>query len=269
LRQIGIGLSHYATDHGHFPPAQGFGGYSFLTKVLPYIDQRPLYDALNFNLVARDFPDANSTVQAAGDRLFLCPSDPASRGRTDDEGGATNYAGSRGVGVQKFGENGLFAFPPLDTVALASVTDGLSETAAVSEWLVSGDDPMTPDPARAIFQTPQRLDGADQFNQFIELCKNLDPIMTKVIGRQKGINWTHGEFGFTLYNHTLPPNGHTCLNGSGYQIGAWTAGSLHPGGAHSLAADGSVRFVRQSVRLPVWHAFGSRNGNEAVSADDL
>ena len=43
--------------------------------------------------------------------------------------------------------------------------------------------------------------------------------------------------------------------------------SAHPGGMNVLAGDGSVRFVKNSVFVPVWRAFGSRSGGEVVSAD--
>jgi prepilin-type N-terminal cleavage/methylation domain-containing protein len=268
LRQIGLGLSNYASIHGQFPPAMGAWGYSYLTKILPYIEQRPLYDATNFSVSAMSLPEANSTVRLAGDKLFLCPSDTQTDAGTED-GGLTSYAGSRGIGVQKFGEDGMFAFPPCATVSVASVTDGLSATALVSEWLVGGENVDSRDPRRTIFQTPAKLAGADQFLAFIQSCQNLNTSVARYVGKRKGGNWMHGEFGLTLYNHTLPPNDHTCLNGTGYQIGAWTSGSLHPGGANSLVADGSVRFITSQVRLEVWQAFASRSGGEAFSIDDL
>jgi hypothetical protein len=32
-------------------------------------------------------------------------------------------------------------------------------------------------------------------------------------------------------------------------------------------ADGSVRFIKDSVGLPIWWALGTRNGGEVVSSD--
>jgi hypothetical protein len=32
-------------------------------------------------------------------------------------------------------------------------------------------------------------------------------------------------------------------------------------------ADGSVRFTKQTISVPVWQALGSRNGGEIISAD--
>ena len=43
--------------------------------------------------------------------------------------------------------------------------------------------------------------------------------------------------------------------------------SKHPGGANVLFCDGSVKFLKSTIALPVYCAIGSRNGGEVVSAD--
>ncbi len=44
-------------------------------------------------------------------------------------------------------------------------------------------------------------------------------------------------------------------------------GSLHPGGANFAMADGSVRFIKQSISQPTYHALGTRAGGEVISSD--
>jgi prepilin-type processing-associated H-X9-DG protein len=44
--------------------------------------------------------------------------------------------------------------------------------------------------------------------------------------------------------------------------------SRHPGGVNVLLADGSVRFVRQTIDLGVWRALGSTRGGEVVSGGE-
>ena len=47
------------------------------------------------------------------------------------------------------------------------------------------------------------------------------------------------------------------------------AGSNHPGGLNVLFLDGSVRFIKSSVNYNAWHAMGSKDGGEVISADSF
>lgn len=48
----------------------------------------------------------------------------------------------------------------------------------------------------------------------------------------------------------------------------WAAArSDHPGGVNAGLADGSVRFVKETISPQVWQALGTRAGGEAISAD--
>jgi prepilin-type N-terminal cleavage/methylation domain-containing protein/prepilin-type processing-associated H-X9-DG protein len=73
----------------------------------------------------------------------------------------------------------------------------------------------------------------------------------------------------TTYNHVMPPNSWSCIDGSGGHLlsGAWTAGSRHPGGVNVVFGDGSVHFVKQTISLRVWWALGTKAGGEVISAD--
>jgi prepilin-type processing-associated H-X9-DG protein len=68
-----------------------------------------------------------------------------------------------------------------------------------------------------------------------------------------------------MYNQVNTPDKRSCIFPPGRIIN--TANSYHPGGVNVLACDGSVRFIKDSVSLPVWMALGSRNGGEVISAD--
>ena len=78
-----------------------------------------------------------------------------------------------------------------------------------------------------------------------------------------------------FYTHTLPPNSMlydcgtaadtTALNN--FSRTHLAARSYHPGGANAAMADGSVRFVKNSINLPTWNAIGTRAGSEVISAD--
>ena len=71
-------------------------------------------------------------------------------------------------------------------------------------------------------------------------------------------------------------NGDLCDNQPGSNMPCFSQGQEggdsprpkpHPGGVNSLLADGSVRFVKNSVNLPTWVALGSIAGGEVISAD--
>jgi hypothetical protein len=91
-----------------------------------------------------------------------------------------------------------------------------------------------------------------------------------------------------MYTHHLPPNspqpdeieeGHCptyCDSQKAPIVGdtpAWklanfAARSRHPIGVNALRADGSVRFVNNSIDLTVWQALASIAGGETVSEDN-
>jgi prepilin-type processing-associated H-X9-DG protein len=45
------------------------------------------------------------------------------------------------------------------------------------------------------------------------------------------------------------------------------ARSWHPGGLNTTMADGSVRFVKNSINIFKWRALSTTQGGEVVSAD--
>jgi prepilin-type N-terminal cleavage/methylation domain-containing protein len=268
LRQLGIGLLGYDSTFGCFPGAANSHGYSIHVTLLPYIEQRPLFDSINLSILASPGGVENETIGSLQVSLFLCPSDPVSSvvaGGT----GWTSYAGNRGSGLQTYGEDGAFSFPPMTTHALSAFRDGASQTVAMSEWIRGEDAFRRGILLRSTFHTPTRLDRPDQLDAFAESCASINVLTARRSFHLKGSDWIRGELGHSLYNHVLEPGRPTCLNGSGYQIGAWTAGSLHPGISNVLFADGASRSFRTSTARAVWRALGSRNGGEVVSSAEV
>ena len=47
----------------------------------------------------------------------------------------------------------------------------------------------------------------------------------------------------------------------------WAFSSAHAGGVNFVFCDGSVRFYKGSIALPVWQALGTRAGGEILSSD--
>ncbi len=252
LHQIGVAFSHRVSRSGGTP--RGLAG------LLNQLEQTTLAQMPRDTTGAT--PDAQTTRSTAI-AVFLCPSDRGPPGLSG--GGGTDYAGNGGVGFTPTGRmrNGAFG------ASINEFPDGLSNTAAVAEWLRGSGDPQLRDPKRSVFATTQPRTRPTDLGPFGSECHGLDPLLAQVAPLGKGLDWTRDGFGYTMYNHVLGINDHTCTNGGLVNQGAWTAASAHPSGANILFADGHVSFVKGSIALPTWQALGTRNGGEVVSADAL
>jgi prepilin-type N-terminal cleavage/methylation domain-containing protein/prepilin-type processing-associated H-X9-DG protein len=172
------------------------------------------------------------------------------------------------------------------------VTDGTSNTALFSEKLV-GVANGSPEPYagqsnanRGIFvvAVPTNYNGsgptggaASALNG-VQICQSIPATTQTSTGSWlSGFTWSMGYEWYTVvnsYNHYNTPNKYTCLNNAGDPGGSWggtsgivTATSNHPGGINVGFADGSVRFIKDSVGPQTWWAIGSRNGGEVLSSD--
>ena len=52
--------------------------------------------------------------------------------------------------------------------------------------------------------------------------------------------------------------------GLGY---AWSIGSRHPGGVNVVFADGSVRFIKNTITHSIWFSLQTMRNGEVISAD--
>lgn len=269
LRQIGLAIHNYTATHGVLPPGANGTGYSFLSMLLPYLEANGLYSSCNFQITVADLPQtswANYTAACQSVGLFLCPSDRSPGG----QGAWTSYAGNRGCGVQKYGYNGAFPFEVQGPINYSAFRDGTSSTVAVAEWILgrtmnsSGDDRR-----RYTFKSMPPQKEPDELDNFASTCDRLDSNIAKIVFMPKGYLWLRGDLSYSLYTHVLPINHNTCTNGTAVQLGAWTAGSFHRGGAHALFIDGHTRFIRESLGLANWRALGSRSGAEVVASEDF
>jgi prepilin-type N-terminal cleavage/methylation domain-containing protein/prepilin-type processing-associated H-X9-DG protein len=78
-----------------------------------------------------------------------------------------------------------------------------------------------------------------------------------------GAPWLCGQH---IFLQVTPPNTRSC----GFFIylrAIMPASSRHPGGVNTCFADGSVKFIKDSISVPTWQALGTRAGGEVVSSD--
>jgi prepilin-type N-terminal cleavage/methylation domain-containing protein/prepilin-type processing-associated H-X9-DG protein len=172
------------------------------------------------------------------------------------------------------------------------IIDGTSSTALFSEHLLSNEPPYTLDPnatpggnaKRGLFPVPitVAIDQASTANAqaFLTACKSLPPNTQALAGVGFGNQWLLSLDSATAnnaYMHLMTPNLLSCTGSNDPSnaissidggIGAGiTATSNHPGGVNVCFADGSVKFIKDSIDLATWWAIGTRNGREIISGD--
>ncbi len=285
LHQIGLALHAYLTDHGTFPPSylgrtlpHYLGLYSIQARMLPYLDQRPLYSSINFSVstcpdlvLGSDVPCArfrslnavNATVLQTRVEVFLCPSDGAAFESTGN-----NYRGNTGLGplykaLPECPDSGNGLFPELGLISPARVPDGLSHTVAFSERLRGAGAGSRTFPERDFFSQGHYVQTADQL---IQECR-IEARAGNPSSQNGGRWWFWAGREQTLYTHTQPPNGSVpdCLAGQSLPgNGMATARSDHLGGVNVLMGDGSGRFIKETISKDVWRGLGTRNGRELV-----
>jgi prepilin-type N-terminal cleavage/methylation domain-containing protein/prepilin-type processing-associated H-X9-DG protein len=299
MKQIGLGMHNYHAATNSFPLGNtsawsygyvsDWGAWSAHALLLGYMDGQPIYNNCNFNWVTWFAAgwQINLTVTNTVLNTFICPSDgqspdtPLSRHWAGD---TNNYFGSMGTTTANFytpDSNGIFAWNR--SYGVQAVTDGTSNTIAFSEALIATDTLWIPwrggisttgNGQNYLLDARANLPGlmAD-----LQLCQQLwqtkqDPAGTN----DKGFRWAMGGRGITMFNTIVPPNSPLYTWGGcrldcthcGFAFGQYSnASSNHPGGANIMMADGSVRFLKNTINLQTYWALGSRNGNEVVSSD--
>jgi prepilin-type processing-associated H-X9-DG protein len=178
-----------------------------------------------------------------------------------------------------------------------SASDGLSNTGLFSEKLHGLANninvfPGTFDGLRGMFKNnaytgsggpSQNYSGGtytDALN-FVQACRAI-PSNQPGEGGLPGMWWIVGSpwnLAASSYTHFNTPGGLSCYspkaaidvsNGPnvwGNPDGAVTPTSAHPGGVNLGMADGSVKFVKNSVSLQTWWALGTRNQGEVITSD--
>lgn len=257
LRQLGIALHNYHAAHRCFPPGS-INGYSTHVYLLPHIEQAALYKRFNFRVLGLPMFPPNDKLTQIRIPLYQCPADGATPRSIGPPSAHTNYAGNAGRWMRFDGTfQSLGSVERGKCVSTADIQDGLSNTAMMSELLV---DDGSRDPRRMQIST-DRTYAAVEESTFIQDCRQA-PLRRSSSG--SGVPWINGSFGATRYNHVLTPNIRSCLNRTNVPNGGHTPASEHPGGVNLLIADGSVRFVADSINTDVWQSMGSINGGETA-----
>lgn len=266
LKQIGLALHNYIdTTNGVIPRGvnhtsgpscccvtdNGQVGYTIHTMLLPYIDQAPLYNQINFLVVSSNA--ANTNIWKTKIPAFICPSAvpppvPGNGAQPHNYPAAGTAHGYGLCGIHGGGtSNGVFAsrwglynYGTTSTIGdsddvgvvdpqmkLASISDGTSNTMAFSEFAYG------------------QLGALPATHSY-------------------GESWFLPYYGSTEFSilTTATPNNPAPTYSTTINWG--TARSAHEGGVHVLMMDGAVRFVSENISGLTWVALGTPKTGEVV-----
>lgn len=304
LKQLGLAVHNYEGVYQNFPiglelrAGATTARSTFFIQLLPYIEQNPLFTQWDFSN-----PSTNVTANAATSRAatiippFLCPSDvltpnpftlaasgatfsPSQSASGNPYGGmysGTSYAGNYGTGgyYTSFSQfpirpNGIFFMTGpgnemrptsqggslhvlaenhqnLSGVRLTAITDGTSNTLMLDEKNHTDPDFDTWGSANSGLRMHQVSVWAwmgGRKGAAMLFCSSAVPINTTIRKLQPG--------------NPRSPN----INSQDRRFNAW--GSMHTGGANFAMADGSVRFVRETITTQTLATLSTRLGGEII-----
>jgi len=317
LKQFGLALHNYHSSMGSFPPAGirptrldlaiggSWGCWSAHAMLLPFMEQAPLYNAINFDVACVGDDTMGSYMNTTGVKTavnsFICPTAPSFPGGNDFFGGpypGNSYFVSVGSSMNQYGKGGYYGPPPNGMFEVLGgvyrerdITDGTSNTIAMSEWRTGDYDQnrlSVPQDIIYVNDFPPNVtsgsnlmhmpEGGAYLNQWLsQTCAGSakGTLGTSDNFSNVGDKWCQGLFGSTVGNVIVPPNSSYpycsvrawCCDTDGSYGGNVGMSSYHSGGANALFGDGSVRFLKASMNQVTLWGLGSRNQGEVVSSD--
>ena len=278
LREIGLATLQYADVSGAFPPGRismydpRFAGADPpctstridkgpLVSILPFFEQGALHAEVNQS--ASIFGPENTTVHTRRVALFACPSDPSAWSlRVLKPGGLAP--------MMPDPPGGTWRMVPTSCAASAGSFDVLGLPAFYPACAVPG-------PVRA------QCDGVFPDGQTVRFADFLDGPSQTLLFAEKAVTtfdrpgppgpsppdqhgwWVSGNLDDSLFTAFYGPKAYRSLSAHGDAARVRSASSLHPGGLIALMADGSVRFVKDTVQS--WPADLASGRPAAASLD--
>jgi prepilin-type N-terminal cleavage/methylation domain-containing protein/prepilin-type processing-associated H-X9-DG protein len=241
MKQIGLALHGHHDTYKFLPPVHTCYKYlaaqpapydnqyyfSWLARILPFIEQAPLYNKINFNAWPWYQHPYNETMIS----IYQCPADSRSSlvlPNGGDPVAMTEYLAVNGVDQIAF--NGIMYAN--SKVKMVTISDGTSNTLMVGER-----------PPSTSLNYGWWMAGSGDYPYFgsTDVCLGTNEVQypgtTRDIYRPGDLN---------------DPN----------EVHRWHFWSLHTGGSNFLFGDGSVRFLTYSVGQTALNAAATRNGNE-------
>jgi prepilin-type N-terminal cleavage/methylation domain-containing protein len=256
LKQIGLALMNYEGVHRNFPSSStsridfgvwssnpaNFHLHSWVSMLLPNLDQGNLYNQLNFNVSALD--PANVVPAASVIPVYRCASYSGPTysqsplyGRISTAYALRNYAAMGATSVGNL--YGLILQPDgvfyaLSSTRFADITDGVSNTIFIVE---------TREPSAAVW-----IDGG---TAAVASRRYLETNAPSYAGPENSLNYQP----------------YYVANGQGIDA-LFGPSSMHTGGGiNHLFGDGSVRNIAPNINAQVYDALVTRAGGEPTGAN--
>ncbi|WP_165069561.1 DUF1559 domain-containing protein [Paludisphaera rhizosphaerae] len=293
MKQIGLAMHNYESATGSFPPAKlwsatsgttagpndGTGGKGFVLNttafvlILPQLEQMQMSNAYNYSLPSCPATNAspnltvvggntsylaNTTVTSSVLNAYICPSDtdlqPYNATASTSNGAYNGFNSQRSNYILPCGRY-------YEAYNLSFFT-----TTPLDGGIFSGSDRST--------KLAQITDGTSNTTLSLESRRQKTTTAYGAYWGQGLWTSTHGIVYARTYTTNWPstmPNGPATVaqvaNNPGRLGYAWSISSRHSGGVNTGFADGSVKFIKDSINPDVWFAINTLAGGEVVSAD--
>jgi len=268
LRQLAIAAHNHHDATGKFPTGVRFPvdvggrpalGTNLWVELLAFFDQDNLYKKWDYYDNRNNVAGERNATTAQIIKILLCPSDPLPEpvfqitSETWYRGfyGLSTYGGNAGRRSVATADSpktldGIFFID--SCVHLRDITDGASNTFLFGERFCV--DPEFDRSHLVVWPGP----GSSPLWGWGRWASVLSPGAGASVTLSTPVP----------INYLVPPGG----DASTLQDRVCAFGSGHPGGANFAFADGSVRFLSESIPLATLKALSTRAGGEVVSASD-
>jgi len=237
IRQFGIAMHGFHNSHRKFPEGTNSLILGPFVRMLPYVEQENLSDLYNF----KEYYSTAENQAAINTRLplFLCPTMDLPREvpfpGAREPGAPSSYGCS--MGTDSFSNNGIFAgyggFSKKIQVRIAEIKDGTSNTIMFGEFDYGMED--------YLWTTRSHPEEAGN-------------------PRWGSHRWGPGYPGISLGSTAGEFNVSVAANRSTWR-------SDHPGGVNIGFADGSARFVSDTIDPDTLDKMATKNGKEVFQIE--
>lgn len=281
-KQCALALQNYHSTFKRFPGigSRSESAFSVLAQILPYAEKTQLSDLIDFEspiytggYAGRSIHPNNLEAAGAEVSMFRCPSDPADTrfSAFDCDGDAgqyysgTNIMACTGSGRDNSWDlrsrtDGLFYYG--SSSRFRDILDGTSQTIVFAESLMGNGISGGSRPVQE-HESVAWVGHSMATNPNVEVMSQ-GPVWGWY--GYRGYAWISGKAYASTFNTYMPPNPNY-PDVSQLAFGWFAARSHHPGGVTTALADGSVRFVNDSVDLQIWRNAGSIADREFVQGE--